>query len=137
MSRRRERINSLMRETIGQVLIAKLSDPRVDPARTTVTRVEIAEDLLTAKVYVSVLGTESEQRTALRALRHASGRIQEEMVRRVRLRHTPLLDFVYDATYKKTLETLQIIQEVADEIEQKDRERRQSVDADGNEPEST
>ena len=126
-----------MKETIGQVLIAKLSDPRVDPARTTVTRVEVAEDLLTAKVYLSVIGTEAEQRTALRALRHASGRIQEEMVRRVQLRHTPRLDFVYDVTYKKTLETLQIIQEVADEIEQKDRMRSLRGDADGIEPEST
>jgi len=125
-----------MRETIGQVLLAKLSDPRVDPARTTVTRVEIAEDLLTAKVYMSVIGTEAEQRTALRALRHASGRIQGEMARRVRLRHTPLLDFVYDTTYKKTLETLQIIQEVTDEIEQKDRMRSLQDDADGIEPES-
>jgi ribosome-binding factor A len=126
-----------MKETIGQALIAKLSDPRVDPARTTVTRVEIAEDLLTAKVFVSVIGTEAERRTALRALQHASGRIQKEMTRRVQLRHTPLLKFVYDETYKKTLETLQIIQEVTDEIEQKDRLRTEQDDADGIEPEST
>jgi len=120
MSRRIERVNSLIRETIGQVLLSKLSDPRIDPVRTTVTRVEVPEDLLTARVYVSIIGTEPEQRTVLRALQHAAGRIQAEMMQRVRLRHTPVLDFVLDTKYKKTIETLKIIEQVADEIRRKD-----------------
>lgn len=123
MSRRIERINSLIRETIGQVLLRKVSDPRIDPARTTVTRVEVSEDFVTAKVYVSVMGTESEQRTALRALRHAAGRIQAEMMQQVRLRHTPVLEFDIDTKYRKTIETLKIIEQVADEIRQKDQAR--------------
>jgi len=128
MSRRTERVESLIRQAIGQVLLSNLSDPRIDPARTTVTRVEVPEDLLTARVYVSILGSESEQRTALRALQHAAGHIQELMVRRVQLRHTPLLEFVYDAKYKKTLETLRIIQQVADEIHQKDKLRQEQAE---------
>jgi len=124
MSRRTERISSLMRETLGQILLSKLSDPRVDPARTSITRVEIPEDLLTAKVYVSVIGTEAEQRLTIRALRHAAGHIQELMMRQIDLRHTPILDFELDVNFKKTLETYRIIEQAMAEIRQKEQDEQ-------------
>ena len=73
MSRRTERVGNLIRSTIGELLLSKISDPRIDPARTSITRVEVPEDLLSAKVYISVLGNETQERTTLRALRHAAG----------------------------------------------------------------
>jgi ribosome-binding factor A len=124
MTRRTERVESLIRDTIGQLLLTKISDPRIDPARTSVTRVEVPEDLLTAKVYVSVMADEAGQRTALRALRHAAGRIQKLMMREIELRNTPVLDFHLDRNFKKTLETLQIIQQAMDEIHRKDEQRQ-------------
>ncbi len=123
MSRRTQRIESLLRDTIGSLLIAKISDPRIDPARTSVTRVEVPADLLTAKVYVSVMGTEGEQRAALRALQHASGHIQELMMREIELRNTPRLSFELDAQFKKTIQTLAILQQVGEELRRKDEQR--------------
>lgn len=120
MSRRSERVGHLIRNTIGQLLLSKLSDPRVDPARTAITRVEVPEDLLTARVYVSVMGTEAQQRRTLRALRHAGGHIQELMMQRISLRHTPLLEFVLDTNFKRTLQTLNIIQQAMDETRRKE-----------------
>jgi len=119
MSRRTDRIGNLLRESIAQLLLRKLSDPRIDPARTSVTRVEVQEDLLAAKVYVTVLGTEADERRVLRALQHASGHIQGLMMDKISLRHTPILDFQIDTRYKKTLETLEIIERAMDEIREK------------------
>ena len=123
MNRRTERIGSLLRDVLGQLLLSKISDPRVDPALTSITHIEVAEDLLTAKVYVSVLGSESQQRNALRALRHAAGHIQELMMRQVSLRSTPVLRFELDVKFKKTLQTFGIIQQAMDEIRQKEQSR--------------
>jgi ribosome-binding factor A len=123
MSRRSERVANLIRNTIGRLLLAKLSDPRVDPARTSVTRVEVPEDLLTATVYFSVIGTEAHQRRTLHALTHAAGHIQELMMREIRLRNTPLLEFRIDKQFKKTLQTLQLIQQAMEEIHQKEQAR--------------
>ena len=120
MSRRTERIGSLMRDTLGQLLLTKVSDPRIDAARTSVTRVEVSDDLLSAKVYVSVLGTEAEQRRTLRGLTRAGGRLQELMMRRVTLHHTPVLEFVIDTRFKKTLETFRVIDEAMAEIRLKE-----------------
>jgi ribosome-binding factor A len=135
MSRRTERISNLIRNTIGQLLLSKLSDPRIDPARVSVTRVEVPEDLLTARVFVSVIGEQGEQRAALRALRRAAGHLQELMMRQVRLRHTPVLEFHCDDRFKKTLETLRVIQQVSDEMHRKDQERAdRALKAEGGSP---
>ncbi len=120
MSRRTERVSSLIRNMIGQLLLTKISDPRIDPAKTSITHVEVPEDLLTAKVFISVLGKPAEQRNALRALQHASGHIQELIGRQLTLRHTPVLEFVMDETFKKTLKTLELIQQAMDEIQVKE-----------------
>lgn len=116
-----------MRQIMGELLLTKLSDPRIDRARTSVTRVEVTEDLLAAKVYISVMGTEGSQNRTLQALRHASGHIQELMAKQMSLRTTPVLSFLVDTEFKKTLETLNMIQRVADEIQQKDEARLQAA----------
>lgn len=118
-----ERISALIRNTIGELLLAKISDPRIDPARTSVTRVEVADDLLTAKVFVSILGTETQQKLTLQALRHAAGYIQELMMRQIELRSTPHLDFQLDTQFKKTLQTLEVLRQVREDLRLKDEAR--------------
>jgi ribosome-binding factor A len=130
MSRRTQRVGNLVRQTLGEILLSKLSDPRIDPARTSITRVEVPEDLLTAKVFVSVLGTEGQQSRTVRALQHAAGHLQELLRDRVALRHTPVLSFQLDTQFKKTLETLGIIQQAMDEIHEKEQARQGEGQAD-------
>jgi len=120
MSRRTERVGNLIRNTVGELLLRKLSDPRIDPARTSVTRVEVPTDLLTAKIYISVMADEPAQQRTLEALKSASGHIQGLVKSQVSLRHTPKLEFVLDTKFKKTLETLSIIQEEMDKIRAKE-----------------
>jgi len=128
MSRRTERVGNLIRSTIGQLLLSKISDPRIDPARTSITRVAVPEDLLTAKVFVSVMGTEAEQRRTLRALRHAAGYVQELMMRRIQLRHTPVLEFELDQGFKKAMQTMRIIDQAMDELRRKEASQQDSGD---------
>ncbi len=132
MSRRTERINNLIRNAVGRLLLRKLSDPRIDPAMTSITRVEVPQDLLTAKVFVSVIGTEAEQRRTMIALHHAAGHIQELLAKEIRLRHTPVLKFELDENFKKTLQTLQLIQQATEEIRQKEEAQQNGANLAGN-----
>jgi len=134
MSRRTQRVANLIRRTLGEVLLTKLADPRIEPARTSITRVEVPEDLLTAKVFISILGTPADERRALRALQHAAGHLQELMMRQITLRHTPLLSFEIDVRHTKTLETLGIIQQAMDEIHEKERRHQGEPDPDDADP---
>ena len=130
MTRRTQRVGSLVRETLGRLLLTDLSDPRIDPARTSVVRVEVPEDLMTAKVFVSVLGDEVLQRKTLRALMHAKGHIQKLLGRRLALKHTPKLTFEFDKNFQSTLETYRIIENAMQEIRDKESARPQD-DQDG------
>ncbi len=120
MSRRTQRVSNLVRNALAKILHQRLADPRVDPARTSITRVEVPEDLLTAKVYVSVMGTPAQQRKTVNALKHAAGHLQELLGREISLRHTPVLTIEMDRQFKKTLQTLELIQQAMDEIHEKD-----------------
>ncbi len=130
MSRRTERVSNLVRNAIGQLLLSKISDPRIDPAVTSITRVEVPEDLLTAKVYVSVMGDEPQQRRTVQGLRHAAGHIQELMMQSISLRHTPILEFAPDTGFKKTLATYAIIEEAMAELREKQQSPQDETETD-------
>jgi ribosome-binding factor A len=89
--KRLERVNQLVREEISYLLQRELKDPRL--GFVTVTEVDVAKDLRTAKVYVSVLGTEEQWQGSLDALRSARGFIRNWLAPRLRLRSVPELSF--------------------------------------------
>jgi ribosome-binding factor A len=62
----------------------------------TVTQVKTSPDLRHARVYVSVLGTDSEREQSLAALSAAHGFLQARLAAELRLKHTPTLTFAYD-----------------------------------------
>ena len=126
MSRKTKRLSSLIRNTLGQIMLSKMSDPRFDPALTSITRVEVTGDLRTARVYVSVAGDEKTQVRTIMALKHASGYLQDQLMDRVRLRHTPVLEFEIDEAFKRTVETLNLISEIGDELREQESGRQSS-----------
>jgi len=89
--KRIDRINQLIREEISALLQRELKDPRL--GFVTVTDVEVSKDLRTAKVYVSVFGTEAEWRASLAALDSAKGFIRNWLKQHLTLRIIPALSF--------------------------------------------
>jgi ribosome-binding factor A len=87
-------INEVMREVIGLAIANELEDPRI--GFVTVTAIDTSPDLRTARVYVSVLGDESEREATLAALRSSHGVLQAAVARGARMKYTPKLSFHYD-----------------------------------------
>jgi ribosome-binding factor A len=85
------RVNQLIREEISHLIQRELKDPRL--GFVTVTEVDVSKDLRTAKVYVSVLGSETELQASLQALESARGFIRNWLVPRLRLRAVPHFTF--------------------------------------------
>jgi ribosome-binding factor A len=88
---RLDRVNQLMKEEISLLLQRELKDPRL--GFVSVTEVAVAKDLRTARVYVSVLGTEAEWTASLAALEGARGFIRNWLAPRLRMRTIPHLTF--------------------------------------------
>jgi ribosome-binding factor A len=92
--RRAERLSEQIKEELSLIIGGEVEDPRVESV--TVTAAKLSADLRTAKIYVSVLGTEDEIKGSLAALGHARGFIRHQLGNVLRMRHTPELHFVYD-----------------------------------------
>jgi ribosome-binding factor A len=91
---RMRRVNEVIRQVLGDVIATDLKDPRI--GFVTVTDVDTSPDLRTARVYVSVLGGESERDRALAGLRSSHGFLQGKIATELRMKRTPTLTFHYD-----------------------------------------
>jgi ribosome-binding factor A len=115
LSRRTERIGHLIRSLVADVIQNRLADPRI-PTITSVTRVEVSEDLSVARIYVSALAPEPKRKLCLRALRSASGVFRRELGPALHLRKFPYLDFRLDDSLRQGFETLEVIDRAMREL---------------------
>lgn len=103
------RVAEVVREVASETILFELRDPRVK--NVTVTRAEVSGDLQHAKVYVSIMGPEREQKLCLYGLRRAAGFIQSKLGDRMRSRYVPVLQFVLDKGVKNSIEVARLIDE--------------------------
>ena len=115
MSRRTERIGHLIRSLVADVIQNRLADPRI-PTITSVTRVEVSDDLAVARVYISALAPEPKRKLCLTALRSASGVFRRALGPQLHLRKFPYLDFRLDDSLRQGFETLEIIDRAMREL---------------------
>ena len=110
------RINDEVRRTLSEI-IRDVKDPRISPL-TSVMDVEVAPDLKTCKIWISVFtsGDPEDRSSAIKetmeGLKSASGFIRGELARRVNLRNTPVLQFLADTSIAYGVEMSHQIDEV-------------------------
>ncbi|MFA0734323.1 MAG: hypothetical protein OGMRLDGQ_000823 [Candidatus Fervidibacter sp.] len=109
--RRIERANELLREIIGDFLVHRLRDPRLQFV--TVTEVQLSPDFQHGKVYFTVLGGEQREQEALAALQSAEPLIREEINRNVHWRFIPRLTFIVDKRIEKAMSVLALLDQIA------------------------
>jgi len=112
MTHRIERVNSLIRQEISELLQRQVKDPRLGNF-ITVTEVSTSPDLKYAKIFVSCFDSEGKKQETLNALASASGFFRSELFKRLRLRHTPELSFQWDDSIERGSHLLQLIDEVS------------------------
>jgi ribosome-binding factor A len=110
MSRRLLKAAEAIREVVSMAILTELRDPRVK--NVTVVSVDMAPDMKSAKVNVSIMGTEKEQALGLSGLQHSAGFLQRRIADRIETRYTPRLSFVIDKGVKNSLEVMRILKEV-------------------------
>lgn len=96
-SHKSERVNGEVKRELGNIIRSEIKDPRIAPL-TSVTDVEVTQDLKYCKVYISVLGDEYAGEQTILGLKSAAGFIRRELARRINLRNTPELNFVLDTS---------------------------------------
>jgi ribosome-binding factor A len=113
MSRRTLKAAQAIREVVSMAILTDIKDPRVTDV--TVTRVEVSGDMREAKVYVTVMGSESKQELSLRGLRNCAGFLQQKVSRRIDTRYTPRIDFKLDKGEMNAAELDRVFHKMAEE----------------------
>ena len=117
-SRRVLKAAAAIREVVSMAILTELRDPRVRDV--TVTFVEVAPDMRDAKIHVSVMGDESQQKLCLRGLQNSAGFLQQKVAQRVETRYTPRLTFALDRGVKHSIEVSRILGELLPEDDDAD-----------------
>jgi len=108
-----ERVKHLIQQEISQILQLDVKDPRVKFV--TVTDVKLTPDLHEAKVFVTTLGEIADCDALLLGLKRATGYIRGELGRRLKLKHIPQLEFIFDDSYDKQERILSLLDQIHDE----------------------
>ena len=95
-AQRKRRIEAEIQRVLSEVIAREVKDPRV--GNVTITAVSVASDMGSARVYFTPFASKHPHEEVRRGLTHAGGFLRGEVGRRLRLRHAPRLEFVFDDT---------------------------------------
>jgi len=112
MAHRIERVNSLIRQEISELLQRQVKDPRLG-SFVAVNEVSTTPDLKYAKIFVSRIGSEEEKQETLSVLATASGFLRKELAKRLKLRRIPELTFHWDYSIERGDHLLKLIDKVS------------------------
>jgi len=117
---RADRVAELIKHEVSDIITRKLNDPRV--GFTSVTAVDIGNDLKNARIYVSIFGTPEEKKATMDALFSATKFVRGELGHRLQLRDVPEILFRQDDSIEKGAKVFEIINKL-----QQEKEKRKSA----------
>ncbi len=121
---RRGRVNEAVTNEVSQI-VREIKDPRLAGVMITVTGADVTPDLKFAKIFYSVIGEHEPKETA-KALRSAASFVRSSLARRLNMRNTPEISFVFDESVERGAH----LNEIFRSIEAESAKRRVSADAD-------
>lgn len=111
--RRVERVASMIKREVSQMLMSDIKDERVGAGMASVTDVEVSGDLQHAKIFVSIYGDEAARAATMSGLQSASSFVRREIGRRIRLRRTPQVVFAEDIGIERGSRVLTLLSQLS------------------------
>ena len=121
-STKNNRIDEDVARVISVILREDVKDPRISPI-VSVTEAIVAPDLKTAKIFISVLGSDEDGERTMEGIKSSAGYIRHQLAERLNLRNTPVLDFILDKSIAYGVDMSHKIDEVMEHDEEIEKER--------------
>lgn len=112
---RSERVAEAIRKEISEIIQRELKDPRI--GFITITRVQVTNDLRSALVYFSILGSQDDRKKTLEGLKSSAGFLRGQIGQRLRLRFTPELRFKFDGSIEHSAHIAEVLEKLKKEKE--------------------
>jgi ribosome-binding factor A len=120
MSVRTERVSSLVKELISEIILQTF--PMEEFGLMTVTDVRMSPDLKTARVYVSVFGDAEKKKKSLALLEVEKKAIRAELGHNIRLKFTPTISFYLDDSLDHAMRIQDLLNKIHKESPKSDEE---------------
>lgn len=105
------RINGEVKKELSILISREIKDPRINPM-TSVIDVEVAPDLKTARVYISVMGDEESKKETYQGLQSAASYMRSQLAKSLNLRNTPELTFIMDSSIEYGVNMSKLINDI-------------------------
>ena len=103
------RVADQIQRELADLVQNEIKDPRV--RQITITAVEVTRDYSNAKVFYTTLCSKEENVQVKKGLEHAKGFLRTHLAHRMKLRITPQLHFVFDASVERGVRLSKLIDE--------------------------
>ena len=114
MSKRIARLNEQLKRELSELIRTQVRDPRVGIV--TITGVEVARDLGSARIFVRDMGGDSAVVETLKGLEAAAPFLRSVLGRLLHVRKVPELRFREDRSYEGAMRIDQVLLEVLPEV---------------------
>ena len=115
------RINQEVQRVLGNLILLEVKDPRIAPM-TSVSDVEVAPDLKSAKVFISVLGDENVKKDTIKGLKSAAAFLRSCLAKTLNLRNTPELRFCLDESLEYGMHMNELIESLHRSEEEREKD---------------
>src|SRR5882757_902074 len=130
-AQRKRRIEAEIQRVLSELIAREVKDPRV--GNVTITAVNVAADMGSARVYFTPFASLNPHEEVRIGLTHAGGFFRGEVGRRLRLRHAPRLEFIFDDTADKASKLTGLIERAVKDDRAGHVDADADVDVDGDE----
>src|SRR5215213_6570660 len=109
MKNRLDRVNEVLKRELSELIQREITFPA---KLVTVQQVDVTPNLKQAHVYVSMIGSDDEQRASMAQLHGHRSILQNELSKRVVLKYTPHLHFRLDESVERGTRILGILEQL-------------------------
>ncbi|MCA6079280.1 30S ribosome-binding factor RbfA [Candidatus Endomicrobiellum agilis] len=106
------RVGELIHRTVSSIVMKMKG---LDEGVVTVMSVNLTDDLLSCKIYYSVLGSEEDKKKADIVLKKNTKEVRHQLALHLNLRRTPTISFIYDDTNEKATKVFDILKKIEEE----------------------
>jgi len=109
MKHRLERVREVIKRELSEIIAREFT---FGAALVTVQEADITPDLKHAHIFVSVLGSPEDQKSALAKLQDKRKMLQAALAKRVILKYTPQLHFRFDEALERGTRVIDLLEKI-------------------------
>jgi len=118
--RRQARMSVEIRKILATIIQEHIKDPRIDLASISITRVDVAQDISHARIYVSILGNDEKQQEIMQVLQKARGFFRSALAHALQIRHAPEIELRLDKSIEQGIKIATLLDNISENEESKD-----------------